>query len=156
MTTDVRRGTRADLDALIAFDQVARTSSQRRELIRQGLRNSEVSVADVDGAPQGYTLVHHRFFGHAFIELVYVCMNNRRRGIGSALIQHAIQNAEGPKLFTSTNRSNATMRRLLARLGFEESGIIHNLDPGDPELVYCKRLSSEQDAASTRKTYRND
>lgn len=45
-----------------------------------------------------------------------------------------------PKLFTSTNVSNLPMQALLRKLGYHESGIIFNLDPGDPELVYWKVL----------------
>jgi hypothetical protein len=32
------------------------------------------------------------------------------------------------------------MQRLLATLGFNRSGLIENLDEGDPELVYFKQL----------------
>jgi hypothetical protein len=32
------------------------------------------------------------------------------------------------------------MRSLLSDEGFEVSGIIHNLDEGDPELVFFRRL----------------
>ena len=46
-----------------------------------------------------------------------------------------------PKLFTSTNRSNAPMQSLLAKLGYRPSGVIENLDEGDPELVYMKHVS---------------
>jgi ribosomal protein S18 acetylase RimI-like enzyme len=141
MRTIIRQGALEDLNALIAFDDIARASEERRSLLRQGLNDSGVSVALVDGTPKGYALLNYRFFGHAFIELVYVCADDRRSGIGSALIQYVSQNANGSKLFTSTNRSNTPMQALLAKLGFEESGIIHNLDPGDPELVYFKRLS---------------
>ena len=45
-----------------------------------------------------------------------------------------------PKLFTSINLSNLGMQSLLAKSGYELSGVIHNLDEGDPELVYLKRL----------------
>ncbi|WP_177330351.1 hypothetical protein [Pseudomonas sp. CCOS 191] len=36
----------------------------------------------------------------------------------------------------STNRSNEPMRRLLKRQGFVASGVVENLDQGDPERVY--------------------
>ncbi|WZB72100.1 hypothetical protein WJ968_11125 [Achromobacter xylosoxidans] len=42
------------------------------------------------------------------------------------------------KLFTSTNQSNVAARRLMAKAGFVPSGMIENLDEGDPELVYVK------------------
>ncbi len=32
------------------------------------------------------------------------------------------------------------MQSLLAKLEYELSGVIHNLDEGDPEIVYFKRL----------------
>jgi hypothetical protein len=32
------------------------------------------------------------------------------------------------------------MQSLLAKLGYVPSGIIYNLDEGDPELVYFKQL----------------
>lgn len=33
------------------------------------------------------------------------------------------------------------MQNLLKKLGYERSGIIHNLDPGDPELIYFKKIT---------------
>ena len=62
----------------------------------------------------------------------------RRMGIGVALMQHLESECKTPKIFTSTNLSNLAMQALLAKLGYERSGIIHNLDPNDPELVYME------------------
>jgi hypothetical protein len=31
------------------------------------------------------------------------------------------------------------MQRLCRRLGYMPSGMIDNLDPGDPEVIYCKK-----------------
>jgi hypothetical protein len=66
--------------------------------------------------------------------------NNRRNGAGAALVKHIESLCQTPKLFTSTNLSNLPMQSLLAKLGYILSGVIHNLDEGDPELVYFKRL----------------
>jgi hypothetical protein len=52
-------------------------------------------------------------------------------------IEHHCQT---PKIFTSTNRSNGHMQGLLKKLGYEPSGVIENLDEGDPEFVYMTRL----------------
>lgn len=128
------------MDALVAFDHVASSSEERRSQIENGLRDLEISVALVDGTPKGYVLLNYRFYGHPFIELLYIAPDSRRIGLGSALVEHVQKHMIGCKLFTSTNQSNEPMRELLHRLGFEESGIIHNLDPGDPELVFLKRL----------------
>ena len=72
--------------------------------------------------------------------MLYVHPEFRRQGIGSALIRHLVKECRTPKLFTSTNQSNFRMQRLLAMLDFDRSGFIENLDEGDPELVYFKRL----------------
>jgi hypothetical protein len=33
------------------------------------------------------------------------------------------------------------MQSLLKKLEYERSGIINNLDPGDPELIYFKKIT---------------
>jgi hypothetical protein len=40
------------------------------------------------------------------------------------------------QVFSSTNRSNAPMRDLLAKAGWQFSGELVGLDPDDPELIY--------------------
>ncbi|MBS9726849.1 GNAT family N-acetyltransferase, partial [Stutzerimonas stutzeri] len=83
-----------------------------------------------------YLVIHHHFFGEAFIEMLMVAHAQRRRGIGAALLRHASALQGQRKLFASTNASNAGMQRLLAASGFIGSGIVHGLDEGDPELIY--------------------
>ena len=80
------------------------------------------------------------FFGRAFVELLIVHPACRRRGVASALMRHLEAICPGDRLFTSTNRSNAAMQRLCDSLGFQHSGVIENLDDGDPEIVYVKFL----------------
>ena len=55
-------------------------------------------------------------------------------------MQVLAERCDTPKLFTSTNQSNQPMQQLLGALGYIPSGIIHNLDSGDPELVYMLDL----------------
>lgn len=141
MATTLRHGTMEDLDALLAFDAVAKASDERRQLIKIGLTNAEVTVALVDGVPKGYVLLNYRFYGQAFMELLYVAPDSRRTGLAARLIEHVQRHARGAKLFTSTNQSNHAMRSLLSHFGFKQSGVIHNLDPGDPELVFFKPLA---------------
>src|SRR5262249_33672873 len=90
------------------------------------------------------------FFGHPFLELLVVRESSRRRGVGRALVRAVEARFAGAKLFTSTNQSNAPMQRLLASLGYTPSGVIHNLDPGDPELVFV-RLGSRRLSACARR-----
>ena len=98
-------------------------------------------VAEQVGGPiTAYGVMRDTFFHQSFIETIYVCPDFRRCGLGAALLRHMEKGCATPKLFTSTNRSNTAMRALLARENFRESGLIDNLDEGDPEVVYFKKL----------------
>jgi hypothetical protein len=53
-----------------------------------------------------------------------------------ALVSSIVREHRGACVFTSTNESNAPMRRLLEGMGFTAAGVIHGLDLDDPELVF--------------------
>ena len=59
---------------------------------------------------------------------------------GEALLRRLESLCEKPKLFVTTNLSNLKMQSLLVKLNYVLSGVIHNLDEGDPEIVYFKRV----------------
>ncbi|PGM65339.1 hypothetical protein CN947_04830 [Bacillus cereus] len=45
------------------------------------------------------------------------------------------------KIFSSTNKSNENMQKVFQANGFIRSGMIENLDEGDPEFIfYTKKL----------------
>ncbi len=44
------------------------------------------------------------------------------------------------QLFTSTNQSNRPMQALLETRGYQKAGVIHHLDPDDPEIVFMRYL----------------
>lgn len=87
-----------------------------------------------------YGVLRYIFYEHGLIEMLMVAKDKRRQGLGSDLMRHMESGCRTDKLFTSTNESNAAMRALLSKLGYSPSGVIHNLDPGDPELVFFKQL----------------
>lgn len=128
----------SDAKSIFAFDHVAQTSPPRREFLVRAIAGGSCLVAETDGRVVAYGVIEHSFFGHGFIPLVYVAGAWRRKGIGTELMQHLEGVCATPKLFTSTNSSNEPMRRLLANLGYAASGVIENLDEGDPELVFYK------------------
>lgn len=88
----------------------------------------------------GYGVLEYTFFENGFVSMVYVHPNSRQRGVGIGLMRYLEATCQTPKLFTSTNLSNLPMQSLLAKLGYRLSGVIHDLDEGDPELVYVKYL----------------
>ncbi len=85
------------------------------------------------------------FLDQWFVELLVVHPDYRRRGVATALMTHCASVCPAEKLFTSTNESNTPMRRLLSKLGYAPSGYVDNLDEGDPELIFVKRLRSACD-----------
>ena len=132
----LRPATLDDIDSLVSFDHVAQRSPARVTFVREGVERSDCLIAERNGAIVGF-LILGRFFGHDFIDLVYVREEARRSGVGSALIAHA-ESKCGEKLFTSTNLSNKSMQSLLEGRGYALSGYVDNLDEGDPELIYVR------------------
>jgi ribosomal protein S18 acetylase RimI-like enzyme len=135
---ELRKASPEDFAALPAADPRLTTDPLRAAEVKRLLALGESWVAEADGAVAGYVLVSGHFFSHPFVDLLVVSESQRRRGIGSALMNRCEEAHQKDRIFTSTNESNAPMRALLAKIGFQESGVIDNLDPGDPELVFVK------------------
>ena len=136
MGIDTREATPADVAALLDLDAIAPTDPSRAAFIREAIDGGGCLVAELDGSIVGYGVLEYSFFGQGFVSMVYVASAWRRHGVGRTLLRALEQRCTTPKVFTSTNASNLPMQALLAECGFEPSGIVHNLDPGDPELVY--------------------
>ena len=135
----VRPAVESDVEALCSLDLVARRASERREFIRREVASGNCCVAVENGAVIGYGVLNYAFYHNGCIDMLYVHAGHRRRGAGAALLRHMESLCRTPKLFTSTNLSNLPMQSLLAKAGYELTGVIHNLDEGDPEIVYLKR-----------------
>lgn len=136
----VRLASITDADAIVAFDRVAVSEPSRVQFIHNQIESSACYVAVIDANVVAYAVLNYKFYNNGWIEMLYVHPQFRCQGIGSALIRHLVNECRTPKLFTSTNQSNVPMQQLLATLEFDRSGFIENLDEGDPELVYFKRL----------------
>lgn len=136
----IRPAVEADAAPIFAFDLVAQEDPGRREYIHLVIAAGRCHVAVEEDVVQGYVVFDHSFFAQGFVELLYVTPDARRRGVGRALMRYVEGLCQTPKLFTSTNLSNHPMQALLARAGYKLSGAIHDLDEGDPELIYVKYL----------------
>jgi len=141
----IRPAQEMDIEKICAFDHVVEIEDVRRTIIEDAVQHGHCHVAEHEGEILGYVILVYTFFGFGFVELLYVHSDHRRKGVGGALMQHAESLCTTEKLFTSTNLSNTNMRSLLMKLGYEESGIVHGLDEGDPELFYRKVLSNPQE-----------
>ncbi len=134
----IRRASRDDLEAMTAIDPKLRTEPQRAEHIAPLLDLGLSWLAERDGRALAYVIATTRFFDRPFVDLLVVADEARRLGVGTALMAACEDQHDDDRLFTSTNESNQPMRALLAKAGYRVSGVIENLDPGDPELVFVK------------------
>lgn len=137
----VREGQPEDRDSIIAFDRIAHSDAGRVKFIERVLRSERCLVAEENGVVVGYVVLEYTFHDQGFVSMLYVAEAARRRGVGRTLMRAIEARCVTPKLFTSTNASNGPMQALLGSLGYVPSGVIQNLDPGDPELVYFLDLS---------------
>lgn len=136
----IRQAREADIEALCSLDLIARQDNGRREFIRREVGAGNCFVAVMKETVAGYGVLNYNFHDHGWIDMLYLDSNHRRCGAGAALWKRLESLCRTEKLFTSTNLSNLPMQSLLARLGYILSGVILNLDEGDPEIVYFKRL----------------
>lgn len=137
---EIRQAIDSDINSLIEFDHVAQVDETRRDFIVRAVQAQSIWVCVIDGQLCGFVIVEYTFFGQGFISLLYVDPTYRRQGIGSALIAGIEAICTTEKLFTSTNESNRPMHVLLAKSRFVPSGVVNNLDEGDPEIIYFKRI----------------
>ena len=136
----IRLANDRDVEDLCSLDLIAVREKKRREFIGRSVASNTCYVAVANNEVIGYGVLNYTFFGNGSIDMLYVHSDHRRRGAAEALLRYLESLCETPKLFITTNLSNLAMQSLLVKLGYALSGVIHNLDEGDPELVYFKRL----------------
>lgn len=134
----IRPAASSEVSVLTALDPLAQHDPARAAFITQAAAAGHCHLILATEAPVGYGILDYSFFGQAFVALLYIHPAYRRRGAGRQLLSYFESISQTPKLFTSTNLSNLPMQSLLARQGFQLSGVIHHLDEDDPELVYVK------------------
>jgi ribosomal protein S18 acetylase RimI-like enzyme len=136
----VEPATPNEYDAVRALDCEFTRLRDRVDALREWIAKGECLVARDNGEILGFAIANTSFFAQCFIVLLVVHGKHRRKGVASALIRSIEAHSPTPKIFTSTNQSNTAMQAVCDSLGFKRSGIIENLDDGDPEIVYFKRL----------------
>jgi N-acetylglutamate synthase-like GNAT family acetyltransferase len=147
----IRRAKADDIDTICAFDQES-AGTERKDAIRRATDSENSYVLEQDGRVIALGILEYTFFEQGFISLVYVDPRERRTGAGEMLLRHLVSACRTPRLFSSTSLTNIPMQALFAKLGFEVSGVVHNLDPKDPELVYYKADATESEDGLKHRT----
>ncbi|MEO1250900.1 MAG: GNAT family N-acetyltransferase [Pseudomonadota bacterium] len=124
-----------DVARAVSIDEALRQSNDRALYIASVADNGGLSVAALRGDVQAFCCVDHGyFFRKPFVSLLIVSPDARRLGLGEGLLSHC--SSAHPQVWTSTNRSNAAMRKLLDKAGWRYCGELVGLDDGDPERFY--------------------
>ena len=136
----VRTAVRTDIDQILRLDSSAEVGNSRRTVVRNAIDRGECLVALNNEMVVGYALMNQGFFERGFVSLIYVDPTHRRHKIGSNLFDECESRCKSTRIFTSTNQSNLPMQGFLVSRGYVLSGKVQDLDEGDPELFYSKRL----------------
>ncbi|MGA9545616.1 MAG: GNAT family N-acetyltransferase [Candidatus Sulfotelmatobacter sp.] len=135
----VRLAEPEDFDSVVRFDHVAQADSARVSEIRCAIYTGTCWVLVKDAHPIGYGIIDYSLFFHqAFMSVVYLAPAERGQGLAALLISQIESICTHAKLFTSTNKSNLPMRKLLEKMGYKLVGEVQGLDDGDPEMFYLK------------------
>ena len=134
----VRRAQTADLTQIANIH--GRNKRATIAALKKSLKLHECIVAESKGRIMGYGCMNYAFFGRGFVSILYVAKAARRRGTGNRLLAAFEAECRSERIFTSTNLSNLPMQSLLNSRSYRLSGVVQDLDPGDPELFYSKQL----------------
>jgi len=134
-----------DIDELIRLDTIAPLDPSRADFIRRWVEAGDCYVAEEEGKIVGYGVLNYQFFHSGNVDMLMIHPDFRGLGIGRRLLQHVADRCTTGKLWVTTNLSNQRMQRLLTSTGFQLSGFIENLDEGDPELVFFKRIAISEE-----------
>jgi GNAT superfamily N-acetyltransferase len=107
-------------------------------VIRSHLERHHLLVADVGGEAVGVIAYRSDWFQCTFVSLVCVREDRRRKGIARDLFRGVEGMSSSPRLFSSTEETNAVAIRMHTALGFVPSGHIDNLPQGYRELLFYK------------------
>ena len=129
-------------DALPCADLAALVIGEERSgaFIKSHLERHHLIVAEADEAVVGFLAYRTDWFQCTFVSLVVVRQDFRRRGIAREFFKTVEAVSPTPRLFSSTEETNATSIRMHAALGFVPSGHIDNLPQGSRELVFYRRI----------------
>ncbi|WP_231868387.1 GNAT family N-acetyltransferase [Fictibacillus phosphorivorans] len=138
---EIRQANEQDINAIINIDQRIIGSDRRKGEISQAVIEERCLIISSEGELFGFLIYHVHFFECCFISLLMIDPAHQRKGLASALLSRIKQISPTVKIFSSTNESNESMKRVFTKNGFSKSGKVDNLDEGDPEIIYfIKRI----------------
>lgn len=138
---EVRFAHQTDLDGCIALDHPTTPA----EVIKRKIEQREVIVAEKAGQLVGYLRLEYLWSSVPYIGFVWVVGDQRRQGIGRAIL-HVLEDIlreQGHTTLYSSSQANEPEPQAWHRhVGFEECGIIAGINEGGiGEIFFRKDLS---------------
>jgi predicted GNAT superfamily acetyltransferase len=129
-------------DAVPCSELAAQVIGEERAgaFIKSHLERHHLIVAESNADIVGFLAYRTDWFQCTFVSLVVVREDFRRRGIAREFFKSVEAISPTPRLFSSTEETNAVSIRMHGALGFAPSGHIDNLPQGSRELVFYKRI----------------
>jgi GNAT superfamily N-acetyltransferase len=138
---EIRQPSRDDLPAIMELATEVIGPTRAGPFVRSHLERHHLLVADAADAVIGVLAYRTDWFQCTLVSLICVRHDFRRRGVARALFKAVEEMSPGPRLFSSTEETNAASIRMHTALGFAPSGHIDNLPQGYRELLFYKRLA---------------
>ncbi|MED1862225.1 GNAT family N-acetyltransferase [Fictibacillus nanhaiensis] len=138
---EIHNAKKHDLYKIIELDKKMIGSDHRKEEINQAIKEERCFIMYQEEKIAAFLIYHTHFFDCCFISLIMVDPEHQRKGLASSLLTHMTEVSPTTKLFSSTNESNESMKKVFLKNQFKKSGFVDNLDEGDPEIIYFKRCN---------------
>ncbi len=138
---EIRHAQASDLPAVMELASGLLGPQRAGPFVRSHVERHHLLVADSGEAVVGVLAYRTDWFQCTLVSLVCVRQDLRRRGVARALVKAVEQMSPSPRLFSSTEETNAPSIRMHTALGFVPSGHIDNLPQGYRELFFYKRLA---------------
>ncbi|MQR95016.1 GNAT family N-acetyltransferase [Fictibacillus phosphorivorans] len=138
---EIQNAKKHHLHKIIELDKKMIGSDHRKDEIHQAIKEERCLILyEEEEEVAAFLIYHTHFFDCCFISLIMVDPAHQRKGLASSLLTHMSKISPTNKLFSSTNESNESMKKVFIKNHFKKSGFVDNLDEGDPEIIYFKKL----------------
>ena len=108
--------------------------------IKSHMERHHLIVAESDKEIVGFLAYRTDWFQCTYVSLVVVREDFRRKGIAREFFKSVEAVSPTPRVFSSTEETNAASIQMHTALGFQPSGHIDNLPQGMRELLFYKRI----------------
>ena len=137
---EIRAPEPADVETMMGLTAEVLGPERAGPFVRSHLDRHHVLVAEEEAQVIGLLAFRTDWFQCTFVSLVAVQKDFRRRGVARALYRRVEEISPSPRVFSSTEETNAISIQMHRGLGFTPSGHIDNLPQGYRELLFYKRL----------------